>query len=341
MALIAPAFIQLHPSYVVPELLLPYAQASGAFETIASGEPLQRLSDGDLVVYIKRIDLRTQMSAGQAAANQLPSVQIAMSQIQSPSYLQRVRAEYDHHDTSAASGWGVSIVEANRLGMRQGHFQLARLALLQGYNPANGEGLLNTPGATSIPLPPDPNGNDTVVTYDNGAMAFFLLSQISAMKTRTNQLGIGRKFTVLGPQRDLGVMEYQNIVQLTQFQREGAGSTTTAGLFKAVAEDFNDDEITWVYDDTLIGQGAGGTDAILIVMPEVEKPTNNRINTNEFAKLSPGLEACTLQFCDLAAPKEIPVPIPGGAIDIVSEWRITPGWGVRPEAVTIVSMQYQ
>lgn len=340
MANIAPAFIQVHPSYTVPELLLPYSQASGAFHLLPTGEPLVRLSDGDLVAYIKRVDVRTRVAAGQSAYNLLPSCSVAMSQISTPTYLQRVRAEYDHHDTAAMGHWGVSIVEAQRLGMRQGHFQLARSALLYGFNPANGEGLINTNGATAVNLPPDSNGNFTVVTYDNGQMAFFLIAQLSAIKTRTNQLGIGRKFTILGPQRVLGAFEYQNIVQLVQYQRVGAGSTSTAGVVKDVAN-MNDDEISWVYDDTLIGKGSGGVDAVIIVMPEVEKPQGSNFNTNEFAKLAPGLEACTLMLCDMAAPKEIPTPLPGGAIDVLSEFRVTSGWGVRPEAVTIISMQYQ
>lgn len=340
MANIAPAFVTVNPSFIEPGLLLPYMQASGAFETLAEGQPLVRLSEGDLYVYIKRIDLRSKVAAGQAAYNQLPSVSTALSMISTPTYLLRVRGEYDHHDTAAMDRWGVSIVEAQRLGMRQGHFQLARNALLYGFNPANGEGLLNTTGATAVNLPADTNGNVTVVTYDNGQMATFLLTQLSAMKTRTNQLGIGHKFTILGPQRVLGAFEYQNIVQLVQFQREGSGSTSTAGMVKDVAG-MNDDEITWVYDDTLIGKGAGGHDAVVITMPEVKKPAGMKINTNEFAKLAPGLEACTLQYCDMAAPREIPTPLPGGAIDVLSEWRITSGWGVRPEAVTIISMQYQ
>lgn len=341
MANIAPAYVTVNPSFTMPELLLPYSQASGAFETLAGGEPLQRLADGDLVVYIKRIDVRTKVATGQAAYNSLPSVSVALSQLSTPTYLQRVRAEYDHHDTAAMGRWGVSIVEAQRLGMRQGHFQFARSALLYGINPVNGEGLLNTNGATAINLPPDPNGNTTVVTYDNGAMAFFLLSQISATKTRTNQLGAGRKFVFLGPQRILGQFEYQNIVTLNQFQMVGGGVASTAGLVEDVGKR-NKDEIIWAYDDTLIGKGAGGTDAVLVVMPEVEKPpTQNKINTNEFADLAPGLAACTLQFCDMAAPREIPTPLPGGAIDVLSEWRITSGWGVRPEVVTIISMQYQ
>ena len=340
MANISPAFVQVHPSYMMPDTLMPYSQASGAFDLLASGAPLIRLSDGDLYAYIKRIDVRTRMAAGQSAYNQLPGVNFALGQISAPTYLVRVRAEYDHHDTAAMARWGISIVDAHRLGMRQGAFQLMRNALLYGFNPSNGEGLLNASGATAITLPADSAGNTTVVTYDNGQMAFFLISQISAIKTRTNQLGIGRRFVVIGPQRTLGAMEYQNIVQLTSYQRVGAGSTSTAGVVKDVLE-MNDDDITWGYDDTLIGKGAGGNDAVIIVMPEVEQPAGARINTNEFAKLTPSLDACTLMLADMAAPREIPVPLAGGAIDIVAEQRCTSGWAVRPEAVTIVTMQYQ
>jgi hypothetical protein len=340
MAAIAPAFVQVHPSYMMPDTLMPYSQASGAFELLASGAPLIRLADGDLYAYIKRVDLRTRMAAGQSAYNQLPGVNFALSQISAPTYLLRVRAEYDHHDTAAMARWGLSIVDAHRLGMRQATFQLIRNGLLYGFNPVNGEGLVNTNGATAVNLPADSAGNTTVVTYDNGQMAFFLIAQVSALKTRTNQLGIGRRFVFVGPQRTLGAMEYQNIVQLTSYQRVGAGSTSTAGVLKDVLE-MNDDEIVWAYDDTLIGKGAGGNDAVIIVMPEVEQPKGSRINTNEFAKLTPSMEACTLQLCDMAAPKEIPVPLAGGAIDVLAEQRVTSGWGVRPESITIVSMQYQ
>lgn len=342
MANIAPAFLIVNPSFIEPGLLLPYSQASGAFETLYGGQPQVKLSEGDLFVYIKRMDIRSKVAAGQAAYNMLPSIQTTLSMISTPTYLLRCRGEYDHHDTAAMGRWGVSIVEAQRLGMRQGHFQMARNALLYGFNPANGEGLANTAGATSVSLPADSNGNQTVVTYDNGQMAIFLLTQILAMKTRTNQLGIGHKFTILGPQRVLGAFEYQNIVQLTQFQKPGAGSTTTAGVVKDMLE-MNEDEISWVYDDTLIGKGQGGgqNDLIIITMPEVKKPEGGKINTNEFANIAPGLEACTLMYCDMAAPREIPSPLAGGAIDVLSEWRVSSGWGVRPEAVSLITMQFQ
>lgn len=336
---ITPSWVQVHPSFMMPELLLQYNQASGAQELLFGANPQVRLGDGDLLVYVRAFDIRTIMQSQQASANQLPSVSITARMISTPTYLNRVRAEYDHHDTAASGQWGMSIVEAQRLGMRQGHFQLMRDMLLYGQNPANGEGLLNAPGATTVNLPPDSNGSTTVLTYDNGEMAFFLLGQVNALKGRTFNLGMPGRIVITGPQRVLGNWEYQDIVQVTQYQRQGAGSLSTAGVVKAVLE-MNQDEVEFTYDDTLIGKGAGGADAIVMTLPEVKKPVGNSMSTNEWAKIAPGLDACNIQLCDMAAPREIPTPLPGGAIDVVSEMRSTSGWGLRPQALTIISMPY-
>lgn len=340
MGIQANAFVTLNPSFIEPEILLQYSQASGYTDTLADGQLRVRLAEDDLIVYMKQLNLRTKMTAGTASANELPGVDIMASMISAPTYLQKVRAQYDHHDVAAGSRWGFAVPEAYRLGMRQANFQLARDAGLFGFNPQNGEGLLNTPGATAVNLPADSNGNTTVVTYDNGQMAFFLAQQILNIKSRTYQLGIGKKFTILGPQRTLGSFEY-NVVQLVQFQRIGAGTTSTAGTVKEILM-ANGDMLTWAYDDTLIGQGANGADAVLLVMPEVTKPAGDKpVNTNEFAKMAPGNSVVATQYCDMAAPREIISPMPAGATDFVQEWRITSGWGVRPQGVTIISMTYE
>ena len=161
MPVIAPAFITLNPSITLPEVLLPYSQASGFVHTLPGSDLMTRLGEGDLAAYINRVDLRTKMAAGQSAYNQLPSIGIFLSYIQTATYLLRVRAEWDHHDAAAMSRRGMAIDQAQRLGMRQGHFQLIRSMCLYGMNPANGEGLLNTAGATVINLPPDSQGNTT------------------------------------------------------------------------------------------------------------------------------------------------------------------------------------
>lgn len=340
MPAITPSFTRVSPSYVMPEWILQYQQASGAFELLASGDPMIRLSEGDQYVYGKTLKLQTQIAVGQVAYNQLPSVSMEAAQIRMPTYLMRNRAEYDHHDTAAAGVWDLPIDNASRLGMRQGMFQGLRDFLLYGVNPQNGEGLVNTTGATSVSLPADSNGNTTLVTYDNGQLAIYILGIVQALKTRTNQFGMASRVVLTAPQRVLGTMELQNVVQLTQFQREGAGSSTTLAMIKDVVEK-NGDSFEWTYDDTLIGKGANGVDLLVFSVPEIKKPVGGQINTNEFAGLAPGLNACTVMFADMAAPREIRTPLPGGAIDIVSEMRATPGWGLRPEAITLLSIQYQ
>ncbi len=339
MANLATAWVMAHPSFMEPELILQYNQASGAFETLYGGNPQVKIGSEDQYVYIRTLSVRTKVISGQAAGNLLPSADVVPQLISTPTYLNQSRAEYNHHDTAMMAEWGTSIVEAQRLANRQGHFQLLRDMLLYGNIPANGEGLVNANGATTVNLPPDSFGNDTVVSYDNGQMSQFLLQQLLATKTRTMQLGMPARFVILGPQRVLGQFEYPNIVQLTSYQRAGAGSATTAGVVKDVAG-LNGDIVEWTYDDTLIAQGAGGNDLVIISMPEVKKPDGGKLNTNEFAKLLPGMSACVLMYTDLAAPVEIPTPLAGGAIDVLYEMRASPGWAVRPEALTLVSMAY-
>lgn len=339
MANIVPAQIRVSPHYVMPELLLTYQQASGAFDLIASGDPLVRLGEDDLAVYGKRLEVKTEVTTSQFAANQLPSCTVVYSEFSTPTYMIQTRAEYDHHDTAALGRVGASAPEAHRLAMRQGTFQQQRNLLLYGANPVNGEGLLNTNGATAMSLPADSNGNTTIVTYDNGQLALFLAQLFGAIKVRTMQMGMGVKFAVTTTQRVLESISY-DVVQLTQFQRQGAGSKSARGLIDDVLE-WNEDEITWSCDDTLIGKGAGGTDMIVISMPEVKKPKGNKINTNVFAELTPGMQACSLQLVDRAAPTEVIAPLPRGAVDVVSELRSTSGWGVRPESITLLSVQYQ
>lgn len=341
MALNAGAYKIIEPSFREPQLFIQFQQASGYTETLEGGAIRARLAEDDLVVYAKQLNIRTKMSGSQSTANELPGVDISAQMFNTNTYQFRVRAEYDHHDVAAGARWGFAVPEAYRLGMRQAHFQNARDAALFGLQPQYGEGFLNAPGATAVNLPADQYGNSTIVTYDNGQMAFFLLNQIMLIKQRTVQLGIGRRFVVLGPQRALGQFEY-NIVALTQFQRIGAGTASTVETLKSVLLS-NDDELVWAYDDTL--QGAGGSanaDVIIIAMPEVEVPSGpDTMNTNVFASLTPNNPTCLTQYSDMAAPREIISPLAGGATDVLTEWRLTPGWAPRPQALTLLTANYQ
>ena len=341
MANLATSWTTINPSFMEPDFIVQYNQYSGAFRALAGGAPRVKIGSEDKVVYAKRLDVRAAVSANQAAGNQIQSATVVPSMIQCPTYLVRSRAEYDHHDTAMMSEWGVSVVDAERMANRQAHFQFLRNMLLYGNIPANGEGIVNANGATSVSLPADSFGNTTVLTYDNGQLGTFFLQQFLNLKAACFQLGMPARFVVLGPQRILGQMEYPNIVQLTSYQRPGAGSATTAGMIKDVAG-LNGDVVEWTYDDTLIGQGAGGgsNDLVIINMPEIKKPEGPGINTNEFAKVTPSMNDCTLMYTDVAAPIEIPTPLPAGAIDVLFEMRASPGWVTRPETVRLCTIPY-
>ena len=129
MANVTASFVQVNPSFVHPEILMQYQQVSGAMEALAGGDPQVRLGDGDLFAYIRKLEIRTKANAGQVAGNQLPGVSVVGSMVSTPTHLIRTRAEYDHHDTAAMSKWGASVVEAQRLGMRQGVFQQRAIPL--------------------------------------------------------------------------------------------------------------------------------------------------------------------------------------------------------------------
>ncbi len=238
-----------------------------------------------------------------------------------------------------ASEWGVGIIDVFRFGTRQAHFQSLRNALLHGITPQYGEGLLNTPGAVRLNLPVDSNNNQTVSAYDPDDTFNFWLGAIADLKVRTNQVGNGRRVVMLAPQRVVAQYTIRQVVQVTQWQRAGAGSATAFGAIKDVLT-LNDDEFQIQSDDTLIGAGANGTDAIILTIPEIEVPEGRIFNTNEFARLAPNLTATNLQFINSPMPIEILSPIESGRTDFLTEMRVTSGWSVRGEAITIVSAAY-
>jgi len=337
----APSYVTANPHYMMPEVIMQYSLASGAFTTLATENPMARLGEGDLYVYAKKVQVTTQVQANQSLINQLPSASVIPSMISTATYRVQTRAQYDHFDESASSAWGYALPQAMRLAARQGIAQQLRNALLFGYNPANGEGLLNTNGITTSTLGADSNGNVGYSKYDSGQLAQYLLNMIGTLKTNTLQIGQPLRLVFLAPQRFISQISYSGVVSLSQFQRIGAGVETAAGLVETVAKWAGGDEVTFAVDDTLIGQGAGGTDAILLIAPELNIPkANSQINTNIFATLTPNTTATSLMLTDVSAPTEIPTPIADGGITTLYTMRSTSGWGLRPEAMYLLSAAY-
>lgn len=341
MANFFPAQAKVSPSFSEPDLIVTYAQPSGAFAALQGGKPRVKLGSEDLYVYINALDLRTENFTAQAASNFLPSATLVGSYASTATYLIRTRSIWDHHDIAAAASYNVSLPMAQELAARQGIFQQMRSMLLYGYNPANGEGLLNAANAVNVTLPADSFGNTTVSTYDNGQMALWILSQIVALKAGMFQSGaqIKNKIVIVSPQRVFLNLSYADIVQVTSYQRAGAGTSTVGQVIQNVAAEMGD-EVEWYYDDTLIGKGAGGADAVILTIPEIEVPSIPGINTNEFGDINPHNRSVNTMYADMAAPMKIPTPTPDGGITEVQEIRCSSGWNLRPQGLYILSMPY-
>lgn len=338
MPVIAPARVLVHPNRIEPNLIITIAQPSGFMEGLGGRQLRQLLSDNDKVVYQNHVDVRTAVAAQQAAANMLPSATITLDYIQTLTYLVRARQDYNELDVADAGEYNVSLPAAYRLASRQGIAQFIRGANLYGVNAANNEGIINTVGATAVTLPPDTFGDTTLRTYDSGQLAIWFNGQVQAALQSMFRLGMPGRVVLLGPQRIIGTMQWQDIVQVTSFQRPGAGTATTGQVISMIGAE-NGVTIDWAYDDTLIGKGAGGTDAVLLLVPEAVVPSIPGINTNAFAKLSPTTDAMIMQYSNVAAPIEITTPIPEG-LDVVSMMRITSGWAPRANAVVVLSIPF-
>lgn len=333
------AQLKVNPSFSEPDAILTYAQPSGAFAVLPESSPRVKLGENDLYVYINSIDVRTQSQNSQFSPSLLPSASLTGTYGSTQTYNLLVRNEYGPEDEAAAAAYNVSAPQMLDFAGQQGIFQGMRSMLLYGVNSSNGEGLLNTVGATAVTLPPDSYGNDTVLTYDNGEMALWLLNQITNLLVGTYQTTNKLRVVLLAPQRVLVQFQLANVVQLTSYQRDGAGTGTTASM----VQDFLNRmgyELEFCYDDTLEGKGANGSDMMILTVPEIETPTIDKFNTNKFGDTKPHLNAVSLMYTDMAAPMKIPTPIPDGAITEVQKLRASCGWCVRPQGLFLLSMPY-
>ena len=340
MANLFPAQARVSPSFAEPEIIITYAQPSGSWGLLESGTPRVKLGSEDLYVYINSIDLRTETSTSQAAGNFLPSSTLVGSYSSTATYLIRTRSIWDHHDMAAAGQYGVSLPAAQELAGRQGVYQQMRSMLLYGFNPANGEGLLNAPNATQVTLPPDSvTGSTRLTTYDNGEMTLFLLGEINTLIAAMFQTGMKNRISICAPQRIILALQRQNIIQVTSYQRAGAGTSTTAQAIENISAEFGN-TVEWNVDDTLINKGAGGTsDMVIITIPEIEEPTMATYNTGAFNSMMPNMKAVNIMYTDMAAPMKIPTPIPEGITEVL-ELRCSSGWNLRGQGLLLLSMPY-
>lgn len=338
-----PAQWKVTPSYSEPKLVMQFAQKSGAFEALAGGAPKSSISSEDLFVYMNTLNFRGEALASQNAPTDLPSATLVADFISTPTYLLRTRATYDHHDIAQGARYSVAVPGAQKLAMRQSIYQFMRGMLLYGLTASNGEGLLNSSGATNVTLPADQYGNTTFLTYDSGDMAIFFLEQIVALQSAMYQTSedMKNRVVVVAPQRIFRALIQSSIVQVTSYQRPGAGTATTGQVIQSVNNETVGSTFEFFYDDTLIGQGAGGSDMVVMTVPEIEDTPEGGIDTNIFySDMNPKTNDVNVMYNDMPAPMEIPTPIPDGGVTEIQEIRSSCGWNIRPQGLYLLSIPY-
>jgi hypothetical protein len=341
MSTFAPAYVTLNPSMMLPDIAMQYSMVTGAFDLLPSSRPEVKIGTNDLLVYQKTLRLTTQNSVSQSLPNQLMSSSVIPDYTQMMTYRIATRSQYGLYDDTAASQWGYALPAALQLAARQGTAQTLRVMLLYGMQPSNGEGIVNAPGAMTVNLGADSHGETAYTRWDNGELAQALLGHIAALKIRMLMLGQPARIVVCGPQRFLSQLSYTGIVQLTSYQRPGAGTATAGVVVQTIAGEAVGDDVIFTVDETLLEKGAGGADLIIISAPVLNVPSNDAsINTNIFASLTPNQRAVNQMFCDVAAPTEITTPIADGALTTLYTMRSTPGWTLRSEGVTLLSAVY-
>lgn len=342
MSTFAPAYKILNPSMMLPDIAMQYSMVTGAFELLPGNKPEVKIGSNDLLVYQKTLRMTHQNTLSQSLPNQLASSSVIAGYTQMKTYRIATRSQYGLYEDEAAGDWGYSLPEALQLAARQGMAQTLRTLLLYGMIASDGEGIINAPGATTINLGADTHGATSYTKWDSGELAQALLGYIAALKIRMLMLGQPTRIVVCGPQRFLSQLSYTGIVQLTSYQRPGAGTSTAGNVVQTIAGDAAGDDVVFTVDDTLVGRGAGGSDLIIISAPVLNVPANDAsINTNVFASLTPNQRAVNQMFCDVAAPTEVSTPIPDGGLTTIYTLRATPGWNLRSEGVTLLSAIYE
>lgn len=334
-----PAVTRVTPGYVDPSFIVEVFQASGFPIVLSGNAPKVRLGSEDLVVYKKKLGFKTRSQSGQSRGNLLPSADIVAEQYSCPAYKQRVRNDFRSADSGMASVWGVSLMQALDVLGQLSINQAMRSGCLFGFNPMNAEGLTNSPLATRVTVPADSMGNTDAQNYIAGELAVVFLEYMQDLANRTYQTGVkDLTFKILSPQRMFGYFGMTGIVSLGSFQKDGAGVATIPGMMLDILAR-NGYKFELAYDDLLIGKGANGTDLMILTIDTVVQPTKGAWNTNLSSNIMPSDGDVNVMYCDMGAPKIEESPIPEGLTQI-QELNCTPGWNLRPEALTLISMPF-
>lgn len=340
------SLIMLDRSMVVPGVMVQRAQKRGTLNLIAGGKPKNVLNQNVQKVYINGIRYRGLAKASREPGNELPSVSFNTTQKATNAYWLSTSTKYSVWDDDNAKFSGLNAPQIQNMIAHGAIADLTAILALYGTGEGMSEGIMNSPGVFEENLPADSNGALSLRTYDAGEFAQYFLQLTVDAETRMLTVGLDREqvLNVLMPQRVLGYLRRSSVIKLTSgIQRDGGGVHTIEGRIQAVATSPNGNiSINFYVDDTLIGKGAGGSDAVVMCYPGFPDTPDDIYNTDALAALPNSIQEMVAMYTAHSQPMEIESPAVDGSQGVYTTYhtKVTPGWALRPEAVTILSLPY-
>lgn len=340
MSGISPNLQAYNNTYQSPNFLLTKVLRSGAFRLLGEARP-RAMPLATPQVMIRTLTNRGEAMVGENVTRNLPIGTLpVLGAFYIPTYSIASTVMYNSIDSLRSKENSYDLRSMLDDGMKQTFRLTERNLLIYGAKNAPNEGILNAVGAYAHTLDPDQFGVSNISNMDQGYLATALSGLASDIVQKAMAVGEPTRLVILAPQRIITVLTSRKVVQLTDYQRPGAGvagaGEMAAALLANISVNFE-----LAVDDSLIGKGKNGTDLIIIGVPEIPPDSGEINSTNAVYAGFPNKEnGCIVQYTDSYMPiAKSAITFPG-ELQVVYSKNTTSGIVVRPELFSLISVAY-
>lgn len=292
-------------------------------------------------VYMNVVELRTNaklISTG-GDSNRIPSGDIAVNMIQTPTISIRTNQEYNRYTIQAYQARQIDYLSLAQSVARQSINQVYATLALTGSGGAY-EGVLNAAGKiTQTALLTTDSGGQTLLELQNPLeLKNQLVSYINYQLSSLNLVGAAVHFGILTSQRVLQTLQTKVIPLLS------GGSGMSWSIIKTIEELYPQCTFAWGKDDFRFkGKGASGTKYDRMVISIATMPDNNsglgNISTNFAAdNLGQKIGENVIMRTSNVVPFEIPTVIENNGIRTLYEvGATTSGWTLQSNTVQVIA----
>ena len=293
----------------------------------------QNLSETTQQVLKFALGVTTNGQMGQGNAYNVPSLSYTSELMSTPVYTFNVQYSINRDAAAMAANYGADEAALQQWLAEKALFIQTMGAVIDGVNPAIGEGLLNTTDRTSeVLLASDLTGETDLDLQDKGEVRDAVFRHLNNLLQRSGmQTAKGFAIGAIGAQNIWGELNGSPI-QLTSAQRAGAGTMTVWQAIEEWAERYQAKIFTGM-SDKLLGKGINGTDAFVLFLHGIKRSSMNQFDVNKTAPVP--IENNVMSIYTMP-PIEEPIQQHGG-LHIHVKARMTGLWAYRGKAITVLS----